>query len=167
MTEPFNPQWSGWAEGRQPGGPFKHIFVLHKKRNLDMQGKRVYIGRPSQWGNPFASKPSKVGTSFSLAEWQAKADPWRWLVQHKAEVTIKVETAGEAVELYEQFLRKMYQYDPFMRNELLIMARSFKEERENLLLICWCKRSPHDKETPCHGDTIRTAIEAIIAKGLV
>lgn len=133
-----------------------------------MQGHRIGIGRPGQWGNPFASKPSRVGKQISLAEWQAKPDPWHWLMQHKGRYTIRVSSNTEAVKLYREFLRYLWQHDPFIRSELISLARYYKEqEEENLLLVCWCKRRPVGDDTPCHGDVIREAIEGIIAKGLV
>jgi hypothetical protein len=144
----------------------KHIFVIHSKRHSDMPGKRVYVGRPGQWGNPFASKPSRVGEQINLAEWQARPNPWTWLLKHRGSYTIRVSSATLAVDLYLQFLRQMWQQDAFMHNELLILARCYKEQADDLLLVCWCKHSIHD-DTPCHGNAIKAAILGIIEKGLV
>lgn len=142
------------------------IVVIHHKHHNHVPGSRLYVGRGGQWGNPFASKPSRVGKQISLAEWQAKSDPWLWLVQHKGRYTVRVSSSQEAVDLYRQLLRQMWQHDPFMRHELLTLAGYYKQQADDLLLVCWCKHQPND-DTPCHGDVIKGAIEGIIARDLV
>ena len=80
--------------------------VVHcKKEPYD-----VYIGRPSKWGNPYSHKE---GT--------------------KAEFV--VETRKEAVEKYEDYLRKSGLIDDIA-------------QLEGKVLGCWCKPKA------CHGDVL-------------
>lgn len=64
------------GEGSTPSGSTRK-FVVHCKR-LPYD---VYIGRPSEWGNPFSDKPK------SIAE-------------------IKVSSREEAIACYEEYLRQ-------------------------------------------------------------
>ena len=100
----------------------------------------IYIGRPSILGNPISTKPSKY--------------------------TIRtVATNKEAVEEYHHWLRAQWNHDGPVKEELLRLARLYKEQG-TLYLVCWCKKKIND-DIPCHGDVLRDAIEGIIAKGLV
>lgn len=125
----------------------------------------VYIGRPSLLGNPFASKPSKIGQQLNLLEWQDIPDYWLWLIHNHKRCTIRVGSDQAAVELYQQFLRKLYQHDAEVRNELKRLAR-LSQDSGTLHLICWCKLKVND-DTPCHGDVIKAALEGLIVKHLV
>jgi hypothetical protein len=96
------------------------ILVIHQKKHISRKGHRVYIGRPSSWGNPFADKPSKVGQQISLEEWQARPDPWTWLVANMGKFTIRTHSPEQSVELYTELLRKLWQLSSIMRYILIL-----------------------------------------------
>ena len=71
--KPRSPQG---GEGSTPSDDTRKLVVHCKRQPFD-----VYIGRPSEWGNPFSDKPQ------SLAE-------------------VKVETREEAIACYEEWLKQ-------------------------------------------------------------
>jgi hypothetical protein len=69
-------------------------------------------------------------------------------------------TYAEVVEQYRVWLRKQWQAGGRVREELLKLAREYKQTRE-LTLCCWCK--PY----PCHGDVVAEAVIGIVRRQLV
>ena len=64
------------GEGSNPSGSTRKLVVHCKRQPFD-----VYVGRPSEWGNPFSDKPK------SLAE-------------------VKVDSREEAIACYEEWLKQ-------------------------------------------------------------
>ena len=108
------------------------IKVVNKKW---YKGKGEYIGRPSVLGNPFSHRPSKFKVKL-------------------------VPDATTAVSSYWSWLRNEYKQGGKVKDELLRLAKLYKETGE-LTLICHCKQNEEDLATPCHGDVIKYAIERI------
>lgn len=73
-------------------------------------------------------------------------------------VEVKTNTREEAIEWYRQWLRAEWKRGGAAKQELLRLARLAKEG--DVTLICSC--------TPlsCHANVIKTALEALVAKGI-
>lgn len=106
------------------------IQVGNKKFENHYSGMKIYVGRPSVPGNPFAAKSSR------LAQFEAKTDE-------------------EAVELYRAYLwRKIKSQDPQIIGVLLDIAQ--KAQAGKVVLLCWCVSRAG--EGHCHARTIKKAV---------
>lgn len=87
------------------------IRILNRRRkDPELPGLTVYIGRPSKWGNPYSHKPE------TLAE-------------------IKVKSREEAVRLYEAHFEELLK-NPDIRRDFDNLAEQARHGHLNL--ECWC-----------------------------
>jgi len=106
------------------------IKVGNKKYGSLYPEFKIYVGRPSPLGNPFAAKNS------GLARFQAA-------------------TNEEAVERYRLFLwRKIKAQDAEILSALLEIAK--RAQKERVVLLCWCVDAAG--EGCCHARTIKRAV---------
>ena len=68
-------------------------------------------------------------------------------------------TRHECIDLYRSWLRAEWKNGSAVKEELLRLARTYRERGE-LTLVCWCAPSA------CHADVIKEAIEALVQKGV-
>ena len=94
-----------------------------------MPENAVFVGRPTQWGNPYVIKP--VGTRYRVA----RVDFGSW----QSELLTKAEASRRAVWLYETV---------FVFNKLQNFS-DWLDELRGKNLVCWC---PPDQ--PCHADVL-------------
>ena len=75
--------------------------------------------------------------------------------------TVKAFGRGNAVKMYEDWLRRQYKNNnkPVI-DELKRLATQLKKENY-IVLSCWCAPNP------CHGEIIGKALVAMINKGIV
>jgi hypothetical protein len=97
------------------------------------KGDGIYIGQGTIWGNKASHKNYKG-------------------------VEVLCESREESIAWYKNWLKEQYKTNPYLRHELVKLARRHKNG-EKIVLICSCK------PLPCHGDVLKAAIEAI-AKAL-
>jgi hypothetical protein len=130
----------------------KHIpqrIQRKRTKGWKMPPNTVYVGRGSQWGNPF-----KV-VQYSDGKWAVKCDSDDRQIEiltsncHAAYDT-KQEAQADAVTCY-RILYASYKHGEPM--EKLLESMAFVESVENALagknLACWC--APGD---PCHADLL-------------
>lgn len=91
------------------------------------KGSAEYIGRPSVLGNRFSH-----------------------LTQSKGEV--KVSTRDQAVDYYEEWLRRQINTNPVVTRELKRLYKLWQEQG-HLTLSCWCAPAR------CHGDVLKKILE--------
>ena len=104
------------------------IRVVNKYKHKPDPDHDVYIGRGSEFGNPFTHLDSKYDS------------------------TIKVETRKEAIQRFKEYFDKkmnpIYDYEKGdlynNMHELLDLAK-----KQDINLVCYCKPQP------CHGDIIK------------
>ncbi len=101
------------------------ITVMNKRT---YKGEGVYIGRPTILGNPFTH--IKQGT---LAKYVCAS-------------------REEAIAKHKQYLKDEWKKGGAIKNELLKLAKQYKETGE-MKLICWCA------PLPCHGDYLADVIK--------
>lgn len=107
------------------------IEVGNKRYESLYTGTKIYVGRPSPLGNPFAAKNSQSAQ-------------------------FKVSTCEEAVAHYRQYLwNKIKQQDA----KVLAALQSIKQQSQEgkVVLLCWCVNRAG--EGTCHAHTIKKAVE--------
>jgi len=108
------------------------ITIVNKKNHIPSDAHDVYIGRGSEFGNPFTHLPKEL----TLAEYQ-------------------VSSREEAIAKYEPYFRQQILDNPRLRKELAdIIMRVLSGEDINL--VCYCKPQA------CHGDIIKGIIEKAV-----
>lgn len=102
-----------------------------RTKGWEMPAGAVYVGRPTQWGNPFAP------------DWESLIPAWLIFGRSDADpVYITPQSSLQAVALYRVYLLAMIQ-DAADEGKDLLAALRGKD------LACWC---PLDQ--PCHADVL-------------
>ena len=99
---------------------------------------RVVNFREKLQGGEYVGRPSVLGNRFLIGS------------QH---------SRRECIELYRQWLRAEWKKGGAVKDELLRLARKYRE-RSDLTLVCWCH------PLPCHADVIQDAVEQLVKKGV-
>ncbi len=73
--------------------------------------------------------------------------------------TVQMYGRENAIEMYQEWLRKQYKAQNNVYQELMKLAKMAK--KEGLVLICHCKPES------CHGDVVKRAIEGVLHGGRV
>lgn len=112
-----------------------NIEIGNKRFEATYSGTKIYVGRPSPLGNPFAAKNSTV------AAYRAQND-------------------ADAVELFRRYLwQQMNERNHSILSALDAILRA--AETEKVVLLCWCV----DRKGAgiCHARTIKNAVEWLAA----
>jgi hypothetical protein len=107
------------------------IEVGNKKYERFYTGTKIYVGRPSPLGNPFAVKDSQFAQ-------------------------FKVSNDEEAVAHYRQYLwNKIKQQDA----KVLAALQSINQQSQKgkVVILCWCVN--RTGEGTCHAHIIKKAVE--------
>ena len=103
---------------------------------------RIDIGRPQTLGNPFTSKPSRLGA---------------WVKRGVRFDVVTVRTASEAVEKFHGHLRAHWTQRTAVRRILERIADFCEAHQDNdVEFVCWCHPAP------CHGHVLEYAIKGIL-----
>jgi hypothetical protein len=110
-----------------------------RTKGFKMPKGAVYVGRPSQWKNPYKIEKSERTKAFIVVAVDKWGNPSgsRW-----AGFVDKTEATTFAVDLYRRMLLGAFDRDPFTRKHYL-------EPLAGKDLACWCAEG-----TPCHADVL-------------
>lgn len=102
-----------------------------RSKGWTMPPNTVYVGRPTQWGNPF-----KVGGYYRLGK------GWTWCQSH-------VEGGGFGFTLMESVEQCAEWYRQMTENHTPQFVQRLQNELRGKDLCCWCKVGD-----PCHADIL-------------
>lgn len=107
------------------------IEIGNKKFEAAYDGTKIYVGRPSPLGNPFAAKNSTIAI-------------------------YSVQNDKDAVELFRRYLwKKIKEQNQAILNALDDISR--KAQKGKVTLLCWCV--DRNGIGICHAHTIKKAVE--------
>ena len=102
-------------------------LAIHRKHNIYIVNKRTFCGD----NGIYIGRPSILGNPF------------------------KSSTRKENVEDFRKYLWECVKKKNQVYAELIRLSE--KAKTQDLILVCWCKRSKQD--VLCHGDVIKSAID--------
>lgn len=116
--------------------------------NVQFDAFDVYIGR-SESAGPFADT---YGGLFGNPYKAGRPAPTHYRGFPLPHAGMFVESRERAVEWHREYLRVRFEKDAAFRNAL--------RELRGLQLGCWCKGPGGDPDIPCHGDAIKSLVDA-------